>query len=166
MGRSCVMPDAAKIVQGERRGKENLVFLSFSEPQPILGGAKVVQGERRGKENLVFLSFSEAQCGGLPLRHTACCLSDSAAGAETWGVGPTEGLGAGRCLARARAGENRPAGAGPRRPPFVKKQHTAGAVVLFFSYLCRVNARAARDDSGKDRCPPSVLRRRKPQQTL
>ena len=97
------MPDAAKIVQGERRGKENLVFLSFSEPQPILGGAKVVQGERRGKENLVFLSFSEAQCGGLPLRHTACCLSDSAAGAETWGAGPTEGLEADRRPMRVRA---------------------------------------------------------------
>lgn len=112
-------------------------------------GAKIEQMSGKKKGTPVFLSFSEAQCGGLPLRRAACCLLDRAAGAETGGVGPTEGLGAGRCLARARAGENRPAGAGPRQPPFVKKQHTASAVVLFFSYLCRVNARAARAYTAK-----------------
>ena len=35
----------AKIVQGERRAKEKLVFSFYPEPKPILGEAKVVQGE-------------------------------------------------------------------------------------------------------------------------
>ena len=41
-------------MQGERRGKRKLVFLSSSEPQPTLGEAKVVQGEWNAKEKRSF----------------------------------------------------------------------------------------------------------------
>ena len=167
------MPVPAKIVQMSGKKKESAQRFSVSFPSAALSAKKDSANERKekGKRAAIFCFFPECS---LIMRQRLCFL-------RRWGAnGRQRGRGAAKSAFSLRPSPRvaGPAGLfrGLRRVcsrgwatcsvffalclrRFVKKQHTASAIVPFFSYLCRCKCARGAGFPGIGRRLRTTLRR-------